>query len=366
MPHRRSARPDPSSRVLIVLSLAALAFGSLASAQQEADPLIERARALFEPIPLGIAELADNPWSAAKEELGRMLWFDPRLSASWAISCNSCHNVGMGGVDLQPTSLGHGWQRGGRNSPTMFNAVYNVAQFWDGRAEDLAAQAMGPIQDALEMNNTPERVIATLASMPGYVASFAAAFPNDADPITFENVALAIEVFEATLLTPNAPFDRFMKGDATALSEEERAGFETFVNRGCAGCHLGINMGGTDYFPFGVVERPDAFVLPPDDLGRYTVTEIEADRYVFKSPSLRNIALTPPYFHSGTVWSLQDAVRIMGDAQLGSELSEEDVRLVTAFLHTLTGDQPVVEHPVLPEIGPATPLPVPMEVDTAN
>lgn len=325
---------------------------------QATDPLIARAQALFEPIPLeGPAELADNPYTEAKADLGRMLWFDPRLSASWAISCNSCHNLGMGGVDLQSKSIGHNWQRGGRNSPTMLNAVYNLAQFWDGRAEDLAAQAMGPIQDALEMNNTPERTVETLKSMPGYVEAFAAAFPDEADPVTFENVALAIEVFESTLLTPNAPFDQFMRGDADAITAEEKEGFEIFVNKGCVSCHMGINIGGTGYFPFGVIERPGSFILPEDDLGRFAVTDVEADKYAFKSPSLRNIELTPPYFHSGTVWSLEHAVQIMGDAQLGATLTDDDVTKITAFLRTLTGEQPVVEYPILPEITDATPLP---------
>jgi len=354
------------NRVLRTLALTfaavmmtALLFTPMVVAQD--DPLIARAQALFEPIPTtGYAELDDNPYTEAKSELGRMLWFDPRLSASWAISCNSCHNLGTGGVDLQSKSIGHDWQRGGRNSPTMLNAVYNLAQFWDGRAADLEEQAMGPVQDSLEMNNTPENAVATLKSMPGYVEAFEAAFPDEADPVTFENMAKAIEVFEATLLTPNAPFDLYMKGDADAINAEEREGFELFVNKGCVSCHMGINIGGTGYFPFGVIERPDAFILPEDDLGRYKVTNVEADKYAFKSPSLRNIELTPPYFHSGSIWSLEDAVRIMGDAQLGATLNDDEVVKITAFLRTLTGDQPVVEFPILPEITESTPLPTGM------
>ncbi len=353
----RRSLPRLLALAVAIASLAAF-LGTATAQDDPVDPLIARAQALFEPIPEGHAELEDNPYSEAKMELGRMLWFDPRLSASWAISCNSCHNVGMAGVDLQPKSIGHNWQRGGRNSPTMLNAVFNIAQFWDGRSEDLAAQAMGPIQDALEMANTPERAVETLKSMPGYVEAFEAAFPDQADPVTFENVALAIEVFESTLLTPNAPFDLFMQGDEDALTQEEKDGFELFVNKGCVSCHMGINIGGTGYFPFGVVERPDAFILPEDDLGRYSVTNVEADKYAFKSPSLRNIELTPPYFHSGSVWSLEDAVRIMGDAQLGATLTDDDVAKITAFLRSLTGDQPEVTVPALPEITEDTPLPV--------
>jgi cytochrome c peroxidase len=343
----------------LTLAIFALALlGSPALAQSDAEALLTRAQAMFEPIPTEVPEIEGNPYTPEKDHLGHMLFLDPRLSASWALSCNSCHNLGMAGVDLQPTSLGHGWQRGARNSPTMLNAIFNVAQFWDGRAEDLAEQAMGPIQDALEMNNTPEQVMTTLKSMPGYVEAFDAAFPGEDDPMTFENVANAIEVFEATLLTPNAPFDAFLRGDLDALNEDELAGLDLFMGRGCAGCHMGVNLGGTGYFGFGVVERPDAFILPEDDVGRYTVTNVEADKYVFKSPTLRNIELTPPYFHSGQVWSLRDAVKIMGQAQLGADFSEQEIDQLVAFLGSLTGDQPVVEYPVLPEITSETPLPV--------
>lgn len=323
------------------------------------DELMARANAIFEPIPTAVPLLEDNPYTDEKEVLGRALWFDPRLSSSWFISCNSCHNLGTAGADLQPRSIGHAWQRGGRNSPTVLNSVFNLAQFWDGRAEDLAAQAMGPIQDALEMNNTPERVINTVVSMPGYVEMFAAAFPDAEQPVSFDNIARAIEVFESTLLTPDAPFDRFLRGDAAALSEQERNGLDLFMSRGCSGCHMGVNVGGTAYYPFGVVERPNAEILPPGDVGRFAVTNLESDRYSFKSPTLRNVALTPPYFHSGVVWELEDAVRIMGSAQLGQELSDTEVADITAFLRTLTGEQPEVEIPVLPAITSLTPRPVP-------
>lgn len=357
---------NPSrTAVTLILFLGLVAVG-VVLAQSEApeaepdDALMERARSTFEPIPVGPPDLEGNPHSAEKEELGKQLFFDPRLSRSWAISCNSCHNMGMAGVDLQPLSLGHGWQRGGRNSPTVLNSVFNIAQFWDGRAPDLAEQAMGPIQDALEMNSTPERVIRTLSSMPGYVEAFAEAFPDDEEPVDFENVALAIEVFESTLLTPNAPFDEFLRGDAQALSDQERSGLDLFMSRGCAGCHGGINLGGHGYYPFGVVERPEEEILPREDVGRFAITDVEADRYAFKSPTLRNVELTPPYFHSGVVWELEEAVRIMGSAQLGAELADEEVADITAFLRTLTGDQPQVTQPVLPQITDRTPQPEPM------
>jgi cytochrome c peroxidase len=321
------------------------------------DELILQARNLFSPIPLTPPELEGNPSNPAKLELGKMLFFEPRISASWLISCNTCHNVGLAGVDLLETSIGHGWQRGPRNSPTVLNAVFNIAQFWDGRAEDLAEQAKGPIEASVEMASTPERTIQTVMSMPEYVELFHDAFPGEADPMTFDNLARAIEVFEATLITPNAPFDQFLRGDPDALSAAERQGLETFVSTGCTACHMGVNVGGTGYFPFGLVERPGADILPPDDKGRYAVTQTADDEYVFKSPSLRNIHLTPPYFHSGTVWGLSDAVAIMGTAQLGMQLNPEEVEAIVAYLKALTGDQPVVEYPILPPQTPETPLP---------
>lgn len=352
------------TKLTLMLCAAALLVGSAFAQEQEAaaptDSLLVTAQSLFEPIPQETPILEGNEYSDEKELLGRSLFFDPRLSGSWFISCNSCHNVGTGGVDLQPRSIGHAWQRGGRNSPTVLNAVFNIAQFWDGRAEDLAAQAMGPIQDALEMNNTPERVIATLASMPGYVEMFEAAFPDEDSPVTFENIALAIEVFESTLITPNSRFDQYLEGDRDALTEEEKEGLNLFIRRGCAACHQGINVGGQGYFPFGVVEQPDAMVLPHGDVGRFGVTNVESDRYSFKSPTLRNIALTAPYFHSGVVWDLEEAVRIMGSAQLGTQLTEDEVASITLFLHTLTGEQPLVTIPEMPAITPATPRPEPM------
>ncbi|MFW5947363.1 MAG: cytochrome-c peroxidase, partial [Gemmatimonadota bacterium] len=286
---------------------------------------------LFGTIPAEPPELEDNPATPEKVELGKMLFFEPRLSSSWLISCNTCHNVGLAGVDLLERSVGHGWQRGPRNAPTVFNAVFNVAQFWDGRAEDLEEQAKGPVQAGVEMANEPDRVVATLASIPEYVARFEAAFPDDADPVTFDNMARAIEVFEATLITPDAPFDRFLEGDTAALTGLERRGLEEFVAEGCASCHRGVNLGGQSYHPFGVVARPGAEILPPTDRGRYEVTQTASDEYVFRSPALRNVALTPPYFHSGRVWDLREAVDVMSTAQLGTELTREQAEAITAF-----------------------------------
>ncbi len=320
------------------------------------DELRDFANQLFDPIPLTPPDLEDNIISRQRVDLGAMLFFDPRMSRSGLFSCQSCHNVGLGGVDGLETSIGHGWQAGPRNAPTVYNAVFNIAQFWDGRAEDLAAQAVGPVQAGVEMNNTPQRVIDTLNSMRDYVEAFEAAFPGEEDPVTFENFALAIEAFEATLITPNSRFDQYLNG-ADSLNEQELRGLEAFIDQGCASCHGGVNMGGEGYYPFGLVERPGAEVLPVGDRGRFQVTETAADDYVFRASPLRNIELTAPYFHSGAVWDLEQAVAVMGVAQLGAELTEQQIDDITAFLRTLTGEIPEVDHPILPVRTNETPLP---------
>jgi len=285
-----------------------------------------------------------------------MLYFEPRLSASALISCNTCHNVGIGGADFQETSIGHRWQKGPRNAPTVLNSVFNIAQFWDGRAEDLKQQAKGPVQASVEMNNTPEAIIKVLKSMPEYEALFKNVFPGQPDPVTFDNMAEAIEAFEATLLTPDSPFDLYLKGNEDALTPAQKEGLKVFMDKGCAICHGGINMGGAAYFPFGLVERPKAEIIA-GDTGRYKITHSKSDEYVFKAPSLRNIELTPPYFHSGKVWDLKEAVKIMGVAQLGTVLTAEEVNRIEGFLKTTTGVQPKVEYPILPAPTEQTPKP---------
>jgi cytochrome c peroxidase len=322
------------------------------------DGLLQKSQSTFKPVPDSPPELKNNTITPEKVELGKMLYFEPRLSASNLISCNTCHNLGTGGVDLQETSIGHAWQKGPRNAPTVLNSVFNIAQFWDGRAKDLAEQAKGPVQASVEMSNSPERVVETLNSMPRYVELFKKSFPGDENPVSFDNTVKAIEAFEATLLTPGSRFDKYLIGDQGALNERETQGLALFVDKGCAGCHNGINLGGTGYFPFGLVKKPGADILPPEDKGRFTVTNTATDEYVFKVPTLRDIELTAPYFHSGQVWSLKQAVGIMGSAQLGIELTEDDTDKITAFLLTLTGNQPNVQFPVLPPNTDKTPRPI--------
>jgi len=330
----------------------------LTTTASAANDLRERANAVFKPIPDQVSEVRGKPVSQPQAVLGHKLWFDPRLSSSHVISCNSCHNLAIGGSDNVPTSIGHGWQKGPRNSPTVLNAVFNAAQFWDGRAKDLQEQAKGPVQASVEMNSTPERVVATLKSIPEYVAEFEKAFPNDKDPVSFDNMAYALEAFEVSLVTPNSPFDRFLGGDDAALDAKQKQGLALFMDSGCAACHNGVNVGGQGYFPFGVIKKPGAEILPEGDKGRFAVTNTANDEYVFRAAPLRNVALTPPYFHSGEVWELEQAVAIMGDSQLGRELSDGEVGAITAFLHSLTGEQPKVAYPLLPASTEATPKPL--------
>jgi len=343
-------------RYAIVGAIAAILALSTAPVRADND-LMKRALQDLKPIPSVVPAVKDNAVTHEKVDLGKLLFFDPRLSASEIISCNTCHNLATGGVDAGPTSVGHGWQKGPRRAPTVYNAVFNVAQFWDGRAADLKAQAKGPVQASVEMNATPDHVVKTLSSMPDYVALFKKAFPNEASPVTFDNFAKALEAFEATLITPASKFDQFLEGDGNALNAQEKEGLTLFLDKGCVACHNGINVGGQDYFPFGVVETPGADVLPAADKGRFAVTKTASDEYVFRAAPLRNVALRAPYFHSGQVWSLKQAVGVMGASQLWAKLTDKEEDDIVAFLGTLTGQLPKIEYPVLPVRTNTTPEP---------
>jgi cytochrome c peroxidase len=346
----------------LMLLLTAVGMGAAASYAIAAEELRQTAREHFQPIPAEPPQLPGNPITPDKVELGKMLFFEPRLSESWMLSCNACHNLATGGVDLQETSIGHGWHKGPRNAPTVLNAAFNVAQFWDGRAEDLEDQATGPMMNPGEMGSSAERVMGTLRSIPEYRERFKRAFPGEADPLKLGNVAKAIAAFEtATLLTPNAPFDRYLAGDAGALSDRQKEGLQLFVEYGCVGCHYGTNVGGARYARFGEVQAPDGGLVPETDQGRFTVTGKPEDEYVFRVAPLRNVALTPPYFHSGQVWDLKDAVAIMGRAQLGLELTGEEAEAIADFLTSLTGAQPQIAYPILPVVTGDTPLPKPFD-----
>ena len=289
-------------------------------------------------------------------ELGKKLFFDPRLSKSGFISCNSCHNLSMGGTDNVRSSIGHQWHRGPINAPTVLNASYNVAQFWDGRAADLQAQAGGPIANPGEMGFSHDMAVDVLRSIPQYVDEFNRVFQKS--PLDIEQVTVAIAEFEKTLVTPNSRFDKWLQGDAKALTTQELAGYQLFKGSGCVACHNGVAVGGNSFQKMGVVSP---FKSESTALGRYEVTKQESDKYLFKVPTLRNIELTYPYFHDGSAATLHDAVAVMGQVQLGRTFSADENDKIVAFLKTLTGDQPNITLPVLPPSVDKTPRPRPFE-----
>lgn len=290
----------------------------------------------------------------AKVELGKKLFFEPRISASGFFSCNSCHNLSRGGSDNLQTSIGHNWAQGPINSPTVLNSSLNFVQFWDGRAKDLKEQAGGPIANPLEMAFTHDLAVKTLNTIPGYVEEYKAVFGKD--KIDIDGVTEAIAAFEETLVTPNARFDKWLKGDDNAITKTELEGYELFKSIGCIACHNGEGIGGSTFQKMGLVQP---YVTFNEAEGRGGLTGKDAERMMFKVPTLRNVELTAPYFHDGAVWTLEEAVDIMARLQLGRELNEGDVAKVVAFLKTLTGDQPDFKLPILPPSSNETPRPNP-------
>ena len=288
-----------------------------------------RLKQFFEPLP---ASIIDEQKNAALIKLGKKLYLDPRLSINDKISCNSCHSLSNFGVDNEPTSPGHEGKRGGRNSPTTMNAALHIAQFWDGRAANVEEQALGPILNPVEMGMpSEEAVVKKLKGIAEYKALFAEAFGNEKDPMKYKNIGVAIGAFERTLLTPSR-FDDFLKGDKNALNESEKRGLKKFINMGCVNCHNGTVIGGNSYKKIGLVVPYET-----SDMGRYEVTGLETDKKVFKVPSLRNIAKTAPYFHDGSVETLDEAIELMAKHQLGRDhVGHGMVRDIKAFLGSLT------------------------------
>lgn len=329
-----------NNNVLISAVMLAMTSLSLYSTAQAAEPIQ----------PIKPAKVT-NP---ALVELGKKLYFDPRLSKSGFISCNSCHNLSMGGTDNLKTSIGHNWSKGPINAPTVLNSSLNLAQFWDGRAADLKAQAGGPIANPGEMAFTHELAIDMLKSIPGYVDEFKKTFKND--KLTIEEVTLAIAAFEETLVTPNSRFDKWLQGDKKALNKQELAGYNLFKSAGCVACHNGPAVGGNSFQKMGLVE---AYKANSPAEGRSAVTGKDADRFNFKVPTLRNVELTYPYFHDGEADTLTKAVDTMGRIQLGKKFTPEENASIVAFLKTLTGDQPNFKLPQLPPSSDKTPRPQP-------
>ncbi len=320
-----------------------------------ADQLADKAKAMgLKPIPKETSALykvidnPKNPINAEKVALGKQLYFDPRLSKSGLISCNFCHNLATGGVDGVSAATGHMWRHNPHhlNSPTVYNAVFAGSQFWDGRDPDLEAQAQGPMQAPPEMAATKAHVEAVVNSIPAYVKAFKHAYSNQNMKPTFKDVADVIAVFERTLVTPSR-YDRYLQGCDKALSKEEKAGLETFIDKGCASCHNGIALGGS--------------MQPFPAVGKYKYADIgdfKGDKNgMVKVPTLRNVEETAPYFHNGAVWNLKEAIEIMGETQLGVKLTKKEVASIETFLKALTGDKPTVEFPMLPARTDKTPIP---------
>lgn len=326
---------------------AAASTAAVSAPQNSADisdedkALLERAQATFKPLP-DLAEMQKvRPFTEEQVKLGQQLWYENRLSKGNTVSCNSCHNLATAGVDNMPTSAGHKSQFGARNPPTALNAALLGSQFWDGRAADVEEQAGGPLLNPVEMANATEAdAAAKIAGIPEYQEKFKAAFPEDG-AVSFKNITTALGAFERTLLTPTR-WDDYLKGNVSALSEQERKGVRAFMDNGCIACHNGVNLGGTMFQKFGLVDGPYWKHIddPKHDKGRADVTKKAEDEFFFRVPGLRNVERTYPYFHNGSVWELDKAVNIMAKAQLGKTLAPEDTENIVAFLKALSGNVP--------------------------
>ncbi|MEY4209805.1 MAG: hypothetical protein RLZ92_183 [Pseudomonadota bacterium] len=304
-----------------------------------------------EPLPTTAPAPADNPTTAEKVELGKMLYHDPRLSSTGTVSCASCHNTMLGGEDNRPNSMGVNGQTGGRSAPTVWNAAFNKVQFWDGRAASLEAQAAGPVTNPIEMGmKSWDDVVARLKTIEGYQVAFEKAF-GDKNSISKDNATKAIAAYERTLITPNSAYDKYVSGNKSALTEQQVRGLEKVNQLGCTSCHSGPAFNGPGAFQkFPVVTNGyfEAQHHFSKDGGLAEVTGKDSDKHMWKVPTLRNIALTAPYFHNGSVKTLEQAVFIMGKLQLDKELSDADVNDIVAFLNALTGEFPHQSMPVLP------------------
>ncbi len=343
------------SAFLLIAAVVVFTHCASPETDQELTELQELALTFTEPLPEHAFE-EGMPRSDELIDLGKMLFFEPRLSKSGLISCHTCHNFATFGADILPVSIGHMWQKGPRNAPTVLNAALHGSQFWDGREPDVESQALVPILDEVEMAATEEHVIEVLTSMPEYVERFREVFPEEENPMVYENVGVAIGAFERILLT-YSPFDDFLRGDAAALTEEEKEGLRVFADVGCQSCHGGPVLGGN---AFSVFETPAERESGESDPGRFDITGNPMHMNSFKVPSLLNIAKTYPYLHDGSVWSLSETVDIVAVDMLGRELSPEDNSSIVAFLHSLTGEVPAyaLEIPVLPPSTADTPRPV--------
>ncbi len=332
----------------LIIGAALMSISAVAS-----DALIAKAKGVgLQPIPNKVSEVLklidnpNNPLTKEKVELGKKLYFDPRLSKSGLISCNTCHNLAIGGDDNVPVATGHKWRANPHhlNSPTVYNAVFNKRQFWDGRSPDLEDQATGPIQAAPEMDMKAEDAVKVVMSIPEYKEAFAKAYPGE--KVTIKTIGKAIGAFERTLITPSR-YDDYLNGDADALSAEEKEGLKTFIEVGCASCHNGVGLGGG--------------MAPFPAMGKYkyaNIGDFKGDKNgMVKVPTLRNILETAPYFHNGATYDIKEAIAIMSETQLGKKLTKKQIDAIATFFKALEGRKPKIELPILPKETAATPKP---------
>ncbi len=334
---------------IIALSFLAFLAKSTAAAGPD-DELMSRAKSVFGPLPTSMPA-ADNPITPEKVKLGRILFFEPRISVDRTVSCAKCHPPALYAADGLRKAVGNHCKENPRNAPTVLNAADQISEHWIGNrtsVEDQAKQALtGPPAFGMPDNASVEKV---LKGMKEYVDLFKAAFPSDKEPVTVENFAKAVGAFERTLVTP-AAFDEFLQGKTGALTDRQKKGLQTFMDTGCMTCHFGPYLGGKMYQKFGVFEPYQKYTKSVQvDEGRFAVTKSESDKYVFKVPVLRNVAMTPPYFHDGSVDKLAGAVTIMAKVQLGRDLTPAQADEIADFLHSLTGAMPasILNEPVLP------------------
>lgn len=355
-------------RVALVATVCMLTgYLGVAAAQTPPVDLQRTANALFDPLP-ALVDNPANPVTDAKVALGRTLFHDPRLSGSGFLSCNSCHDLANYGVDGLSRAIGDGWKRDVRNTPSVYVVADQTVLFWDGRASTVEEQVKGHLLNPQEMAAPDDAfVVDVVSSIPGYAKLFAAAFPDEAQAVSYDNVANAIGAFERTLQTPSR-FDAYLNGDLTSLSETESEGLQAFIRNGCAGCHKGAALGGDMMARFGIVEGyweatrslvSSSTPTTPVDVGRFAVTHASDDLYVFKVPPMRNVTRTYPYFHDGSVWTLRDAIQVMAQVQLQKKLPEADVDHLMEFFATLEGRIPAsaLQLPILPASSPTTPHP---------
>ncbi len=330
---------------LAIVMLGLIIFGGLLL-WQNVNP--QKASLLPAPLPVSVplsvksynfSQIEPLPFASSlpneKVSLGKQLFNEVLLSRDNSLSCASCHDLAKGGTDRLSVSIGINALKGTRNAPTVFNSAFNFAQFWDGREATIEDQVAGPIHNPIEMDSNWQDVVTKLKAKPAYVYAFKEVYSA---PINKANIIDAIAHYERSLITPDSSFDRYLRGEPNSLTQEELKGYQLFKGLGCISCHQGINVGGNMFQRIGAVS--DYFKgkeIKPSDLGRFNITGQENDRFVFKVPSLRNVAVTAPYFHDGSIKTLEEAVSVMGEYQLGRQLSDDEIRLLSLFLHTLTG-----------------------------